>query len=425
MADTKVFLSGGRIQGRSDDFVVGADVEIVLDDDPSSPYSWGSTSSDYAPCTPSPSNENNYNGVQLLGGSALIGKKVKKIKAWLAKVGSPDTNGLIRLGILSDTNTGSTITWITGAYVDIEDLISGESGGVTLPAVGSAAVPIEITLPTPHTLEAYDTIGLACTGGNYGSGNNVAWNYSDGNGVYDGQNTTRYRFTGGNWNGSAMTSDMHCTLTVEATTDKSKTSITNVPVGTRYEETDTRKIFRRKHTSADTAWTQTTNNDGINIQYGTSNQTSKLGQKFETSHANVGKTFTQVTIRMKRYTAGGGNASASHILYCKVYDSSGSARATATTTYVYSTLATSYADKTFTFATPITIAANEIVGFESNGGAYDVETFNLKVNSSSTESNTKMIDYRNGGWSSGFDSWEMMMTLSTPASDSWVEKGTA
>ena len=201
-------------------------------------------------------------------------------------------------------------------------------------------------------------------------------------------------------------------------------SLTNKPTdvqdNTILVEKDLGRRFWYSPVSADTAWSQTTSNDGVNVQYGTFAETSKLGQKFETNHANVGKTFTQVTVRLKRYTAASGNASAGHIIYCKVYNSSGTARATASTTYVYSTLATSYADKTFTFATPITIGANEIVGFESNGGAYDVETFNFRVNSSSTESDTTMIDYRNGAWGTTFAAWEMMMTLGTPATATWT-----
>ena len=48
---------------------------------------------------------------------------------------------------------------------------------------------------------------------------------------------------------------------------------------------------------------------------------------------------------------------------------------------------------------------------------------NFKVNSSSTESNTYMNDYRSGGWGTTLSAWEMYMILGTP--DSWVEKGTA
>jgi len=246
MANTVQYLSGGRIQGRSDDSVVGSDEEIILDDNPSSQFSWGTGIGDYAPTTPTPSNHNNYNGVFINTNSVLKGKTLKKIKAWLCKFGSPNTSGTIRLGVMSGTGSGSTITWVTDAYVDIENLISGESGGVTLnTGFPATAVPIEITLPTAHVLAENDNIALGLTGGNYGSGTNVGWQYSDGTGVYDGSNTSRNRFSNGGWTGSGMSSDMHTTITVAGTTAKDKTSITNVPAGTRYEETDTRKIFTR------------------------------------------------------------------------------------------------------------------------------------------------------------------------------------
>ena len=196
-----------------------------------------------------------------------------------------------------------------------------------------------------------------------------------------------------------------------------KDSVTDVPVGSEFEQTNDYKSYQRAGGS--TIWTQTTNNDAINVQYGTSDQTSKLGQKFESGHANVGKIFTQVTVKLKRYNG----ASATHLIYCKVYDASGSARATATTTYEMKDLTTTNVDKTFTFATPITIAVNETVGFESNGGAYDVETFNFRVNSTSVEADTYMNDYRNGGWQTTFSSWDMYMILDKSAS--WVERGTA
>ena len=224
------YLDAKRVRGSST--AAGADEEIVLDDNPSSQHSWSNAQSGYAPTTPTPSNENNYNGVFINTNSALVGKSLKKIKAYLCKVGSPNTSGTIRLGVCSGTGSGSTITWVTGAYVDIENLISGESGGVTLntgfPAV---PVPIEVTLPTPHTLAANDTIALGLTGGNYGSGTNVAWQYSDGTGVYDGSNTSRNRFSGGSWTGSGMASDMHCTVTCGSSVDEKTTLVTVPPTG--------------------------------------------------------------------------------------------------------------------------------------------------------------------------------------------------
>ena len=56
--------------------------------------------------------------------------------------------------------------------------------------------------------------------------------------------TAGYSGSGGGYDtGSQMTI---FGLVDEGTTAKDKSTITNVPAGTRYEETDTRKIFRRK-----------------------------------------------------------------------------------------------------------------------------------------------------------------------------------
>jgi len=189
-----------------------AGIEIVLDDDPASPYAWCDTAGCYAPTS---SQDNNYNGVFINTNSAIKGKTLQKITAWLCKTGSPNTSGTIRLGVLSGTDSGSTITWVTDAYVDIQNDLSSLNTG--FPAV---AVAYTVTLPTPHVLQENDTIGLGLTGGNYDNSNNVAWQYTAGTNIYDAEHTSRNRYTNvtpppnREWTGAGMTSDMHCTITV-------------------------------------------------------------------------------------------------------------------------------------------------------------------------------------------------------------------
>ena len=83
------YLNAKRIRGSSTG--LGSSEEIILDDNPSSQYSWGTATGSYAPSTPTPSNHNNYNGVFINTNSALKGKKLIKVKAWLCKVGSQKT----------------------------------------------------------------------------------------------------------------------------------------------------------------------------------------------------------------------------------------------------------------------------------------------------------------------------------------------
>ena len=230
------WLDAKRLQGTNAERLAlnggTSEEEIVLDDDPSSPYSWGTGEGQYAPTTPTPSNENNYNGVFINTNSAIKGKTLTKIKGFFCKKGSPNTSGSIRLGVMSGTGSGSSITWVTDGYVEINDDISTLNTG--FPAT---PVAIEVELPTPHELEANDTIALGLTGGNYDSSNNIAWQYSDGTNMYDSSNTARNRFSNGSWTGSGMSSDMHCTITVQ----------TSLPPplqnGTIFNEIDTYKYF--------------------------------------------------------------------------------------------------------------------------------------------------------------------------------------
>ena len=77
------------------------------------------------------------------------------------------------------------------------------------------------------------------------------------------------------------------TVTNEAIDEK--VAITNVPVGTRYEETDTRKIFRRKADISTTFdgtdendWTDTFNDD-------------VRGTKIQAGHTLIEKVITSIT----------------------------------------------------------------------------------------------------------------------------------
>jgi len=413
MADTKVYLSGGRIQGRSDDSVVGSDEEIILDDNPSSQFSWGTGIGDYAPTTPTPSNHNNYNGVFINTNSVLKGKTLKKIKAWLCKFGSPNTSGTIRLGVMSGTGSGSTITWVTDAYVDIENLISGESGGVTLnTGFPATAVPIEITLPTAHVLAENDNIALGVTGGNYGSSANIAWQYSDGTGVYDGSNTSRNRFSNGAWTGSGMSSDMHTTITVEGTTAKDKTSITNVAVGTRYEETDTRKIFRR--TAAYAGYDQTNVDEDVPLRDSWGGGT-RGGIIIQAGHTLIGNAINKVTFRSKK------NGSPSGTAYLRIWNNSG--------TVVYevgsklaSEFPTSRGDVVFENTTAsYTVGANDTIALDYTGGdATNNVTWGMKNSSSPTNENVR--DYPSDAWRTQSG---RQTSYKAEHSASWKEKGTA
>jgi len=211
---------------------------------------WSTGSSYYAPTS---SADNNYNGVVLNTNSCIKGRVLKKITAYLAKVGSPNTSGTIKLGVWDNTNSGSTITPVTTSLVEIQDDIG------SLNTLGSTATPVAITvtLPSTRTLEEYDTIGLELTGGNYDLSNNVAWQYTSGTDVFDGGTTTdtkfttRNRYTSSAWSGPTMTSDMRCTITTDSD------SIINSVITYTYPNLENGTIFITSDTNVHYMWNGT------------------------------------------------------------------------------------------------------------------------------------------------------------------------
>jgi len=229
------YLSGGRIQGSST--VVGADEEITLLDS-------GTWSIDAGALTTT--NDNNYNGIQILAGSALLGKKVKKIKGYFKRPNSA-TGGTVKLGVWSGTGSGSTITLVE------EHELGGAGAGyswINSNLTTNSWTAVEVTLTTPRTLLLNDTLALHVDGGNYNGSGGILWQYSDGTNVYDGSATCRNRFTT-TWNGGAMTSDMRCVLTCESIVDE-KAALVEAEVGS-------------------TGWTLSNNSNG-----GTSTITSSI-----------------------------------------------------------------------------------------------------------------------------------------------------
>ena len=237
--------------------------------------------------------------------------------------------------------------------------------------------------------------------------------------------------TTGAFNGSIDNMKFYNGITDTSITDE-KATIANVPVGTRYEETDTRKIFRRKHSDASTVWTQTTTND-----HSQSNGASDyiLGQEFQTGSPLLGQSFDKVTVRLRNLFS----ASSTYAITMKVWNtgSGNTVKATSPTVVTLNQLENAwdgsapYDDAViFYFSTPYTLVAGDLLGIEPQDGANDVDSVGWRMNSGgsgSTDSNTRMNAYASGSWgvNEGFYTGESYMILDLQASDSWVEKGTA
>ena len=203
------YLSGGRIQGRSDDDLVAS------------------------PVTQTPANEDASQGLGGGGGNitkvgflvstgfGLVGLKVKYITIYAYKYGSPTGNGVMKAYV------GTTEVATSTNSFDLAGLGIGSSNWTTL--------KFEFT---PFTV--LDDTSFMLEGGSTGDGDEVTVKAATPN---EFSNIQWRRYQSGSWVSNAAVDPW---LVYETTTDKSKTSITDVPAGTRYEETDTRKIFRRE-----------------------------------------------------------------------------------------------------------------------------------------------------------------------------------
>jgi len=255
---------------------------------------------------------------------------------------------------------------------------------------------------------------------------------------YDGIAIIRFTTSGNSGTlvgGTSATDGSDTVITFTASNSpevaKDKSSITNVPAGTRYEETDTRKIFRRKHTDASTVWSQLTSNDHAQVNNTNTSEDIMMGQEFQSGHVNIGKTFDKVTVRLRNLFS----SSATYAITMKVWNSGSgnTVKATSPTVVTLADLETAWDSSSpyddavvYTFTTPVTLVAGDIIGVEPQGGTFSSSSVGYRQTTSDTESNTRMNSYRSAwGGNTGFYTDESYMILELQASDSWVEKGTA
>ena len=218
-------------------------------------------------------------------------------------------------------------------------------------------------------------------------------------------------------------------VTNSAVVTDEKTTITDVPAGTRYEETDTRKIFRRKLTPTATVFSHLNSSDHAQVNNTNTGEDTRMGQEFQAGHTNIGDSFDKVTIRLRNLFSD----SATYAITMKVWNGS-TVKATSPTVVTLDDLETSwdssapYDDEVvFYFTTPVTIAAGDIIGVEPQGGTVNVNSIGFRYQTSGSVSNTRVNSWRNGAWGGnvGLYNNDAYMILELQESESWVEKGTA
>jgi len=262
------YLSGGRIQGRSDD--VSASVTTLMD---TLTFS-GTTDFDAA------IGEGWRNRGHLINtaDSDLVGTKVKIVTVRVKQFESNALTGDLTCGIWDSTGAATADSFNT---YNSNQLSTSETD-----------VVFTNTNPT-RVLESGDAIMLYFVGD---STHHVAFERSSSADAFDGTDSGRgYRQTNSGTFGASTDTD-HI-MKIEGYAKANKSTITDVPTGTRYEETNTRKIFRRKKDISATFdgtdendWTDTFNDD-------------VRGTKIQSGHTLIGKVITSITLK-GRYASG-------------------------------------------------------------------------------------------------------------------------
>ena len=418
MAITTTYLSGGRIQGRSDDSLASAEVVYTTDcfdnnDDDRNSDEIATRSG----------NNRHWGGVKVVSGGALDGKYCRKIRVKLHVIGACTGNhvGQIRSGVTSGSpgsqgtnRLTSTNTIDLSTIQDSTTFIEFTFDGSYAFGTNSDECVLIYWAQDQSNAQLSPIISIALRWSSETA--NTADVISTTNDGAPGE--TDFEFSTGSNTNMSITYD-------EGTTDE-KTTVTDVPVGSEFEQTDDYKTYQR---SAEVSvWSQILSSSYSQVNNTNTSEDTRMGQQFESGHANIGKTFDTVTIRLRnRYSSG-----LTYEIPMKVWlNGSTSSSHTSETTVTLDELQTGttwdasapYDDAvTYTFATPITIGTNDIIGIQPSGGTTDSSSVIIREKNLA-EADTKMISYRSGAWGIIFDSEDLYMTISL--SPSWVERGTA
>ena len=210
----------------------------------------------------------------------------------------------------------------------------------------------------------------------------------------------------------------------QTVTAKDKSTITDVPLGTRYEETDTKKIFQYKSSTGNTH--TISNSSGSISTAGTkSSRSQEFGFRVNSGHALIGKKPTSITMQMFR--ASGLSSGVIKLAWRRASDTDGTGTALEDSDTVNnSTLSVgdygggnyNWGTVTFNFDGTNAIEAGDY--FLSNATVATGNDIKCKFYNQNSEANIEMVEYP---WNvqSGY---EVTSTI-TYNEVGWKEKGTA
>tara|TARA_X000001382_G_scaffold130799_1_gene127007 strand:+ start:173 stop:916 length:744 start_codon:yes stop_codon:yes gene_type:complete len=177
-------------------------------------------------------------GTEIRAGNSAIGKQANKWTILLQRNNSPQ--GAVEAHIYTGTE---------GATSKTHSQTSTNS--VTVDNISTSDVNYSFTFATPHTITAGDVIALVWKTDTSSSASNYV-NVRLFNALTDMPNTRNYMVSTANWDGSdddshtwSVAPSPYTTYTLTSKLELTDDKPTNVQVGSRYEETDTRKIYYR------------------------------------------------------------------------------------------------------------------------------------------------------------------------------------
>jgi len=224
---------------------------------------------------------------------------------------------------------------------------------------------------------------------------------------------------GGN-NQGYVSPDIKLWNNATSATKDEKDDLTNVPIGTRYEEVDTRKIWRWASTASGSSHQQTNGDENVAL-YSANGGGIIGGVIWQTGHALIGKEINKVTLKSLK------NGTPSGLAYCEIWTGADGQAGTKVFTFASKTandFPSSLGDVVFFNETAThTVSVNDrMVLRYADGDSSDnvvCRMYNLGA-----ESNAQWIDYPSGAFrTQSGRSFAYKAELASV--DKWIERGVA
>ena len=268
-----------------------------------------------------------------------------------------------------------------------------------------------------HVLSQADITKLA--GGTRITNDGTGFAYATGNLTNHWTFFTDYTDSKGSLNASSGGGDNTFGSTSAPTATDDKSTVTDVPVGSQFEETNTRKFYQRAdastYTQSDDSSSQGAYDDAVEVVGGKITTSASTAIK-----AVLGNSVTTCKLKLRKVGTPSGTITAG------VWRTgSGGTIIHTFGTMEASALTTSFVEYTFTSASAYTFVADDIIGFKYYGTAQRVDSaIGATSLGSAGYPQLRYNEWDNpDAWATYTNSGGVYFILEKPAS--WVERGTA